>query len=29
LKGFSHSRSTDAFGQMRGQHLHMTMLGGL
>ena len=28
-KGFSHNRSSDAFGMMRGLHLHMTMLGGL
>ena len=27
--GHSHNRSSDAFGMMRGQHLHMTMLGSL
>jgi len=27
--GHSHSRSSDAFGQMRGLHLHMTMLGSM
>jgi len=27
--GSSHNRSTDAFGMMRGLHLHMTMLGSL
>lgn len=27
--GCSHNRSSDAFGMMRGQHLHKTMLGSL
>jgi len=27
--GHSHNRSSDAFGMMRGKHLHMTMLGSL
>jgi 3-oxoacid CoA-transferase len=27
--GHSHNRSSDAFGMMRGLHLHMTMLGSL
>lgn len=27
--GHSHNRSSDAFGMMRGIHLHMTMLGSL
>lgn len=27
--GHSHNRSSDAFGMMRGEHLHMTMLGSL
>jgi 3-oxoacid CoA-transferase len=27
--GSSHNRSSDAFGMMRGLHLHMTMLGSL
>jgi len=29
LPGYSINRSSEAFGMMRGKHLHMTMLGGM